>query len=210
MLTYARSNGLRLTLFAAITTAAIAFTHLLTDAQITAAAEASRDVRLRQLLPEGSYDNDLAASCIRLPADPLLGPGQHQLFVARKDNHPLALLLEVTAPNGYSGNIELLLAADSEGRILGVEVMAHKETPGLGDKIESRRSNWLMSFIGRTLDEGNAKTFAVKRDGGDFDQFSGATITPRAVVAAVANALIYLKREQASLLLRRPDCGDKR
>lgn len=210
MLTHARRNGLRLTLFAALTTAMIAVTHQLTDERIAAAAQASRYASLHRLLAAGSYDNDLAASCIQLAADPLLGPGQHQLFIARQGNEVSGLLLEVTAANGYSGNIELLLAAQSNGRILGVEVIAHKETPGLGDKIESRRSNWLASFVGKTLDDDNPKAFAVKRDGGDFDQFSGATITPRAVVGAVANALTYLKREQASLLLRRPDCGDKR
>ena len=210
MLAHARQNGLRLTLFAALTTAMIAVTHQLTDERISVAAQASRYASLRQLLPAGSYDNDVTASCIRLDTDPLLGPGQHQLFVARKANELTALLLEVTAADGYSGNIELLLAVRPNGQILGVEVLAHRETPGLGDKVESRRSNWLASFTGKALDSTRPAAFAVKKDGGDFDQFSGATITPRAVVGAVAKALAYLEREQGELTARSPDCGEQR
>ncbi|MBP7547092.1 MAG: electron transport complex subunit RsxG [Corallincola sp.] len=209
MLRSAGRNGLLLTLFAIATTGLIALTHQLTKERIADAKRAQQYASLTRLLPAGSYDNDLAASCVQLAADPRLGPGDHQAFIARKEQLTSAIALQVTAPDGYSGSIELLVAIDRDGVLTGVEVLGHKETPGLGDKIERRRSSWLDSFVGRRLERDPDPRFAVKKDGGDFDQFTGATITPRAVVGAVANALRY-HAEQAPLLAnRQPDCGDQ-
>ncbi|MDW8479867.1 MAG: RnfABCDGE type electron transport complex subunit G [Xanthomonadales bacterium] len=102
---------------------------------------------------------------------------------------PSALALETVAPDGYSGPIALLVGVDREGRVLGVRVTAHRETPGLGDGIESRRGDWILQFAGRSLGEPAPERWRVRREGGDFDALVGATVTSRAVIGAVERAL---------------------
>ena len=108
-------------------------------------------------------------------------------------------MMIVTAPDGYNGDIRLLAAIDVTGTVLGVRVVSHRETPGLGDPIEVERSDWVLGFTGKSLLSPQGKSWAVKRDGGEFDQFTGATISPRAVVKAVHNTLLYFKTNQKSL-----------
>ena len=105
----------------------------------------------------------------------------------------------MVAPDGYSGDIHLLLGVDPDGRVLGLRVIRHRETPGLGDYIERRRSDWILGFDGRRLGEPEAARWAVRQDGGDFDARSGATVTPRAVVKAVRRALAGLDAHRAVL-----------
>jgi electron transport complex protein RnfG len=105
----------------------------------------------------------------------------------------VALLLSPVAPNGYSGAIRLLAAIRPDGTLAGVRVLEHRETPGLGDAIEARRSNWILGFEGRSLGNPEPLRWKVRRDGGDFDQFAGATVTPRAVVQSVYEALVFFK-----------------
>jgi len=112
---------------------------------------------------------------------------------------PVAALMIVTAPDGYNGDIRLLIAIDISGKVLGVRVVSHRETPGLGDPIEIERSDWILSFTQKSLLNPGADGWAVKRDGGEFDQFTGATISPRAVVKTVHNTLLYFKANQKSL-----------
>lgn len=113
--------------------------------------------------------------------------------------------LETVAPDGYSGAIRLIVGTDASGKVSGVRVLAHRETPGLGDKIELKKSNWILSFNGHSLTGDNANSWAVKKDGGDFDAFTGATITPRAVVKAVAN-LLRLQQTHPEVLADAPSC----
>ena len=101
---------------------------------------------------------------------------------------------------GYGGDIRLLLGVDADGRLLGVRVLSHAETPGLGDKIETAKSGWALGFDGLSLGNPPVDRWKVKKDGGRFDQFSGATITPRAVVAAVRRGLEFFARQKAVIL----------
>ncbi len=127
-------------------------------------------------------------------SDPALGDGApHRLYLARKNGQPTAAALETTAPDGYSGAIKLLVGADFNGTVLGTRVIEHHETPGLGDKIELRISDWISFFSGKKIEGPDDKRWAVKKDGGMFDQFTGATITPRAVVNAVRRTALYME-----------------
>jgi electron transport complex protein RnfG len=101
---------------------------------------------------------------------------------------------------GYAGPIELILGLDTRGQILGVRAIAHAETPGLGDKIEASRDDWILGFNGLSLSDPPSERWAVKKDGGDFDQFSGATITPRAVVGAIKTGLAFFAAKRDTLL----------
>ena len=120
---------------------------------------------------------------------------------------PVAAVLEATAPDGYSGAIQLLVGADFNGTVLGTRVTEHHETPGLGDKIELRLSDWITHFAGKKISGADDANWAVKKDGGDFDQFTGATITPRAVVNAVKRAGLYAQTLPAQLS-QLPACGE--
>jgi len=116
------------------------------------------------------------------------------IFPAKNNNKVFAHLVEHTYPNGYNGNIRLLTGISIEGELLGVRVINHKETPGLGDKIETRKSDWIKSFTGLSLNQPEKSKWKVKRDGGFFDQFTGATITPRAIVTAAYQILDYFDK----------------
>jgi Na+-translocating ferredoxin:NAD+ oxidoreductase subunit G len=161
---------------------------------------------LSQLLSAERYDNDLIASQILLPADERLGQKEASpAFIARQDNEVTAVIFSVIAPDGYSGAIKLLVCVNADGTLNGVRVVQHKETPGLGDVIETARSKWIFSFDGKSLENPDAKGWKVKRDGGVFDQFTGATITPRAVVKAVHQCLLYFDRNRKELLAESDD-----
>ncbi len=186
--------------FAILGVGIVAFMHGQTGPLIAEQARAALGQRLAAVLP-GGYDNDPAGEARMLPADPLLGgKGPSALYVARRAGRVRGLAFEVVAPNGYSGTIQLLVGMDREGRLAGVRVLAHKETPGLGDPIEEARSGWIHGFAGKTLGDPGPKGWAVKKDGGVFDQFTGATITPRAVVQAVHKTLRYFEQHRAELL----------
>ncbi|WP_298219833.1 RnfABCDGE type electron transport complex subunit G [Halothiobacillus sp.] len=114
-------------------------------------------------------------------------------FRAMKEGKVTAVVLPVITPYGYSGDIKLIVGVDREGEITGVRVTKHNETPGLGDKIETAKGRWIFGFEGKSLDDPGEKGWAVKKDGGVFDQFSGATITPRAVVGAIHQVLEYVR-----------------
>ncbi|WP_290630485.1 electron transport complex subunit RsxG [Aquisalimonas sp.] len=157
--------------------------------------------QLEAVLPAGHYTNNPAED-VRRVRDTRLGTEQPlPVYRARRNGEPAALVLTVIAPDGYSGPIELLVAVDTAGEVLGVRVVDHAETPGLGDAIEARRSDWIDGFRGRSLGDPPRDQWTVRRDGGAFDQFTGATITPRAVTRAVARALDY-HREHGDALFQ--------
>lgn len=158
---------------------------------------------LQQVLSAGLYDNDIVNDRIEV-TDPQLGTiSPTTIYRARYKNQPVAVVIASTAPEGYSGNIALLVAIKVDGALAGVRVISHQETPGLGDKIEVDRTNWIRSFEQQSLARLGLSEWAVKRDGGYFDQFSGATVTPRAVVKAVKNTLLYYQAHQAELFVNR-------
>ena len=179
----------------------VALVHEATRDDIATAAQARRLARFQEVLQGQTFDNDLLADVVPVRDAELLGtPDPLQAYRARRDGRAVAVVLEAVAPNGYSGPIRLLVGIAPDGRVLGVRVLEHRETPGLGDAIESSRSRWIDRFAGRSLRNPAPAGWRVRKDGGAFDQFTGATITPRAVVGAVANALRYFERHRHELL----------
>ena len=187
-------SGLFLWLFAVVGTTLVALTEFSSSDAI---AENEKRVLLRNLhalLPPERFDNDIATDTIQVAAATLLGTeAQSTVYRARLGGEPVAAVFNSIAPNGYNGRIHLLVGIYVDGSIAGVRVVKHAETPGLGDAIEIRKSPWITAFDGRSLDDPRAEGWGVRRDGGEFDQFTGATITPRAVVAAVRNTLLYYR-----------------
>lgn len=181
-----------MTAFALVFTALLAFVHLQTRERVLANERQARLHSLAQVLPAGSYDNDLLRSARRIAA-PELGPGEHHAYIARRDGRAVAVILESSAPDGYSGRIDLLVGIWADGRVSGVRVLRHKETPGLGDYIEAARSDWIHVFDGRSLGDPPAEGWRVRKDGGVFEHRAGATTTPRAVVKAVRAALEHVQ-----------------
>lgn len=155
---------------------------------------------LADVLPAGEYDNAVHEDFITVRDPELLGTDAPvTVYRARHGDRPVAAVLTPTAPAGYSGAIRLLVGVRADGRLSGVRVVSHRETPGLGDKIEAERSDWILEFAGMSLGDPPRERWAVQRDGGRFDQFTGATITPRAVVSAVRDALIYFGQHREAL-----------
>lgn len=189
--------GVLLGMFAIIGTAILAITHEQTKERI---AENERNVLLRNLhavISPDSHDNELFADTIEVTDTKLLGTKKPvTVYRARLNGKPVAAVFAAIAPEGYNGNIKLLVAINMDGTLSGVRVIGHRETPGLGDYIEETRSDWITKFTGLSLRNPDKKGWRVKRDGGEFDQFTGATITPRAIVKAVYNCLRYFKQHQ--------------
>lgn len=155
---------------------------------------------LAEVLPEGAHDNAVHNDFITVTDPALLGtPAPVTVYRARRVNEPVAVVITPVAPGGYSGPIRLLVGILADGTISGVRVVSHRETPGLGDKIEAERGDWILDFEGRSLGRPPVEHWAVRRDDGIFDQFTGATITPRAVVSAVRDALIYFEAHREAL-----------
>jgi electron transport complex protein RnfG len=153
--------------------------------------------KLNILVPKARYDNDLFTDIAIVHNEALLGTDRGvSIYRARKEGQPVAAVVASTAPDGYNGEIRLLVGINYDGTLIGVRVVGHKETPGLGDMIDARRSNWILSFDGLSLNNLTRTSWNVKRDGGVFDQFTGATITPRAVVKAVHNTLLHFEQNR--------------
>lgn len=150
---------------------------------------------LNEVLPQQLYDNELANSSIVI-YDPV-DQQNKTIYTAYRNNLAAAAVIETTTPDGYAGEIKLLVGIQLDGTITGVRIVQHRETPGLGDDIELRKSNWILDFNGKSLQV--PQTWAVKRDGGSFDQFTGATITPRAVVREVKQALVFFQQHQTEI-----------
>ncbi|MEX4028753.1 oxidoreductase [Haemophilus influenzae] len=183
--------GILLGFVALLCTAISAGIFFLTKDKIDAVIAAQQRELLLQVIPQYYFNNNLLESAV-IPQDKNL-EGIQKIYFAKKDGNVSAYAYETTAPDGYSGDIRLLVGLDPQGEILGVRVIEHHETPGLGDKIERRISNWILGFTNQPINEHNLSEWAVKKDGGKFDQFSGATITPRAVVNQTkASALVML------------------
>jgi electron transport complex protein RnfG len=220
-LTNTKKNALILGAFALATTLLIAITYLGTKDTI---AEQQQRMLLRvinDVVPADSFSNDIQHDCAALPVDAQLGAGEglkayrgfNLTQTENSMNDPQATLtsvaIETIAPDGYSGDIRLIvgIAGPYLRTVTGVRVLAHKETPGLGDKIDLRINDWILSFNQQTYTPGREDNWAVKKDGGQFDAFTGATITPRAVVNAVLNAVLYVQAHQRDIALATNQCA---
>lgn len=186
--------------FAVAGTALLAFTFGATRPLIAKTEEAQKLALVEQVLPRALHDNDLMRDTVALPPSPELGTADAGVaYRARLAGRQTGVALEAVAPDGYSGRIRLLIGIRADGQLAGVRVVAHKETPGLGDYIEAARGDWVRGFDGRSLEAPPEKEWKVKKDGGQFDYMAGATITPRAMVKAVAKALRYHEDHRALL-----------
>lgn len=156
---------------------------------------------LEEVVPANLHDNDMLRDTLTIPsADFNIGANETTVYLAKKSGQVNAVCFKFIAPDGYSGAINMIMGVDRDGNILGVRVLNHKETPGLGDKIEVAKSDWILNFVGRSLDTLTPAQWAVKKDGGVFDQFAGATITPRKSVQAIYRGLQWFKAHQAQLI----------
>ena len=203
------SSGLTLAVLAAICTALVAVTWRFTAPRIAANEKAYLEDSLRPALANVFYDNDLAESTLRLaPPHDLPGADEAVIYRLYSEDEPVAAAFVVSARDGYAGPIRLLIGIEYSGVLSGVRVIAHRETPGLGDQIESSKSDWLLQFPGASLDSPPRAQWAIRRDGGAFDALSGASITPRAVIKAVKETLLYFEANREHVFAARGEEGD--
>ena len=185
-------TGITLAMIAAVCTALVAATYHVTKDRIAANDKALLEQSLQPALAGIFYDSGVSESRLVIPPPHEL-PGSDAAIVYRvyAEGEPVAALFVVTARDGFSGSIRILVGVGVDGTVTGIRILQHRETPGLGDKIESTRSNWVFQFDGRSLGDPLASGWAIRVDGGEFDQLTGASITPRAVIKAIRDTLIY-------------------
>lgn len=192
------SGGL-LGLFGILGAGLVGFSHDITAERIAENERAALLRQLRVIVPSDQADNDLSTDVVEVSAPRRLGADMTRVYRAKRGDQIVAIVLSPVITQGYSGPIRLIVGVRRDGTLAGVRVISHRETPGLGDKIELERSDWILDFNGRSLVSPPASQWRVKRDGGAFDQFTGATITPRAVVRAVKSALEYVRDNEVQL-----------
>lgn len=204
-------NSLVLALFALATAGVLATTYTATESRIAEAEKRAAESALLEIVPRERHDNDMLADSLPLPANLALAlgvPPGTLANVAYQKGVPIAVILPSIAPDGYSGAIKLIVGINADGSIAGVRALSHKETPGLGDKVDLRKSDWVLEFNGKSLGNPSVDDWAVKKDGGEFDQFTGATITPRAVVKQVKQTLQLFQEHKAELLPTTPPSAE--
>jgi len=203
-------NALLLAIFAIVCTGAIALISVLTKPIILEQEQIALQKNINELIKPDRYDNNIINTCFTVVDSELLGDEiPKQVFIATKYNKPVAALIQSSTFKGYSGEIKLLVGIYTDGTVAGVRVNSHTETPGLGDKIQTNKSDWILSFDGKRYQESTEDKWEVKKDGGSFDAFTGATITPRSVVHAVRDTLIYFEQHKTQLFNTPANCGDK-
>ncbi len=207
MLNAIRKNGVILAVFACASTGLVALTHYLTQDQIKQQEQAQLLSILNQVIPHKMHDNDLYQSCTLVTNEALGTSDSQPVYLASIDGKPTGLAIEAVAPDGYNGRIKLIIGIKQDGSVLGTRVLSHQETPGLGDKIDLRVTDWILSFNGKQLTDSNSAEWKVRKDGGQFDQFTGATITPRAVVKAVKSTLAFVNSHREQILAQPLNCG---
>jgi electron transport complex protein RnfG len=197
-----RRNSIALGLFAVLTTNIIAGTYLSTRDRIAVEQRKAEEKALLEIVPAERHDNSMLDDFIEVGpnADGLGLRAGKKIFVARKAGTAVAVIIPATATDGYAGDINIIVGINADGSIAGVRTLTHKETPGLGDKVDLKKSDWILDFNNRSLQDPVPAQWAVKKDRGVFDQFTGATITPRAVTAAVKRSLEYFHQHQTHLL----------
>jgi Na+-translocating ferredoxin:NAD+ oxidoreductase subunit G len=202
-------TALNLLFFAVIGTAILAATFQLTHGLIAQTEEAEKLKLINQIVPATLFDNDLIRDTVTLPASLQLGTDRDSTaYRGRLNGQPAVVVLETTAPDGYSGKIGMIVAINQAGAITGVRVVSHKETPGLGDYIDFARNPWISQFASSSHERYKEGDWKVKKDGGQFDYMAGATITPRAVVKAVHRTLHYFEENRAMLFAQADNTND--
>jgi electron transport complex protein RnfG len=201
-------TALNLLFFAVIGTTMLAITYQLTHEPIARSEEAEKLKLVSQIAPATTYDNDIIKDTAELAADKLLGNDDTTIaYRGRLKGQPSIAVLQVIAPDGYSGKISLIVSIHSDGKIGGVRVVSDKETPGLGDYIEIAKNKWITLFDGTSLESIKDSDWKVKKDGGSFDYMAGATITPRAVIKAVHKALQYFAQHREEMFKQIPQAN---
>ena len=200
MFKHASKTAITLVAFAFLGTAMLAYVFDITRAPIEASEKEARLALFKQILPESTYDNDLLKDNVEIVPNEQLGNRQPTVAnIAKSNGKTAGVILEAVAHDGYSGDIKLLIAIRADGSISGVRVLAHKETPGLGDYIDITHGNWIKLFNDESVNKTPIEQWHVKKDGGKFDYIAGATITPRAVVKAVLKALQFYEANKQTL-----------
>lgn len=195
-----KKAGISLGFFALISVLLVSVTNQLTKQTIIDNQAKMLLLALNEVVAKDQYDNNLIKSKFILTTQDTGFPRETPIYIATKNDIPSTVIFEVTTLKGYSGAITLLIGIDATSQELtGVRVIKHKETPGLGDKMETRKSDWVFAFNGKSLNNLDISAWSVKKDGGEFDQFTGATITPRAIVNAVKSTLLYVQKNMNTL-----------
>jgi len=192
---YVSTQAILLGVFSLVATALLVMGNLATRDAIAERLREDLRASLSQVIPDSAHDNDLLAHALAFKDD---NSAQLMVYRGTRDGKLTALAWEITG-KGYAGNIRLVLGVDTNGKILGVRVLQHAETPGLGDNIEASRSDWILGFNGLSLGNPPAEKWKVRKDGGQFDSFSGATITPRGVVTAIRQGLEFFRSHKTTL-----------
>ncbi|MGS2724090.1 electron transport complex subunit RsxG [Porticoccus sp. GXU_MW_L64] len=199
-----RNNSLILGAVALITGTLLATTYTATKDNIALAQRQAEQKALLEILPLDQHSNDLLMDVVPIPEQhrELLGLQQGGRIHIGRDatGNVTTVIFPTVAADGYSGAIKLIVGIHVDGTIAGVRITEHRETPGLGDKVELKKSDWVLGFNGKSLFQQGIGAWAVKKDGGEFDQFTGATITPRAVVNQIRQALYYFEQDKERLL----------
>ena len=196
-------NSLLLALFALITALILASTDRLTEDRIAESERLAAQKALFEIVPVERHSNDLLLDVQPIPEQYWKTLGLESggdIHIARLNGQPVAAIIPSITPEGYSGDIAMIVGVNFDGSVAGVRVVEHKETPGLGDKVDLRKSDWILSFNGKSLTNPQAKAWNVKKEKGAFDQFTGATITPRAVIHQIAKTLEYFNQDKERLL----------
>ena len=195
-------TALNLLFFSLIGTALLALTYELTRETIARSEENEKLKLIQQIVPAAAYDNDIMKETTQLPPDDLLGnDNPTSAYRGRLNNLPSIAVIQAAAPDGYGGRINLIIAIHHDGRIGGVRVISHNETPGLGDYIDIAKNDWITIFNDTSLENLKDNDWKVKKDGGAFDYMAGATVTPRAMVKAVHKALKYFALHRNELFV---------
>ncbi|OEJ66288.1 electron transporter RnfG [Magnetovibrio blakemorei] len=191
--------ALTLTIFATVAAGLLTIGDIQTRPAIAQRLAEDLNAILSQVVPPELHDNALSKDVLILKS----ATGKPvTVYRARKGDEIIGFAYSVTGQGGYAGPVELVMGVNAQGQVLGVRVLSHAETPGLGDKIELQKSDWILSFTGLSFANLPRGKWAVKKDGGTFDQFSGATITPRAVVKAVKDGLDFFAANQITLFAK--------
>lgn len=194
-------NSILLGIFALTTTAVVAGTYLSTQGIIKENIRKAEEKALLEIVPKTRHNNSMLDDTVKTQDTEQLGLREEKnIYIARQNEQAVAVIVPTTARDGYTGDIDIIVGINVDGSIAGVRVLSHRETPGLGDNVETKKSDWIFGFDQKSLANPQTDEWAVKKEGGVFDSFTGATITPRAVINAVHRALQYFEDNRYQIL----------